>query len=233
MYITEPEDIIQNFLRGYVSELTRLDDNGDAISNRQTLVTETFDGDDLETEFTMTDNTTCFYTVKIGGVAQIPYYHFDIDYVNKKIKFKTAPETGSDNIEIKYYKGNNWIFTDKPRDNLTKLSYPRISILQVTEPHIFTGVGTTNTYLNTTFQIDCLSYKDLICQIDSENIEGDKVTRYISRNVIEAFKDNWDTQLIHVVRDWNIINNSNQPFGVEKNIFKKIIEISITFRNLD
>jgi hypothetical protein len=231
MYITEPEDIIQNFLRGYVAEVTRLDDAGDPIADRQTLQTETFNGNTVLTEFTMSNNTTCFYTVKISGTLQIPYFHYDIDYNNRKIRFISPPPTGTDNIEVKYYSGSNWIFTDQPRDDLSKLKYPRISVIKLTEPHTFKGTGTTETYLNTSFQIDILSFKDLICSIESENKEGYDVTRYISRKVLQAFKDDWKTQLGYKINLWDILANNPQVFNPDNNLFVSRIEMGIVYQN--
>jgi len=233
MNITEPEDIIVNFLRANLSELTRLDEDGNTIANRQTLRTETFDGDDSETEFVMTNNTTCFKTVSVGGTELIPYQDYQIDINNKKVTFTTAPATGTDNIEIIYYSGTSWIYPDKPRETLNKNSYPRISVVKLSGAGIFTGLENFNIYENVFFQIDILSHKDLICQIDTEEIASQRQVKYLARKVQNCFQDNWKSELIYKSREFEILNNYPVPFDENNNIFRETVEIRVNFRNME
>jgi len=70
--------------------------------------TQTFSGDDAETEFTLTKepfSVKVFIggTLKTGGVVgSSETYDYYIDTLNKKIIFLSAPAAGSDNIEVRY-----------------------------------------------------------------------------------------------------------------------------------
>jgi len=234
MNITEPEDIIVNFLRANLSELTRLDEDGNTISNRQTLRTETFDGDNLETEFVMTNNTTCFKTVSVGGSELVPYKDYQIDINNKKVTFTNAPATGTDNIEVIYYSGNNWIYPDKPRDNIGKTTYPRIGIVTLTQPNPFKGIGDYDKRVNNTFQIDVLGHKDQFCQIDSENVPAERYVKYLARKVIDTIASTTiNKHLEYKIENLNVLNNYPVPFEEDKNIFRQIIEINVLFRYVE
>lgn len=228
MYLEEPEEILTNFLRSRITEITRTGE-----SNRQTNTSQNFSGDDNTKIFTLTNTPVSIKTVTVGGVTQTPYLHYDIDLDNKKIRFVTAPGTGTNNITVNYYYGSTWIYPDSPRDDLARLSYPRIGVIKISESDIFKEIGSTALFNNITFQFDIVSFKNLKCTINSENHQGNEVTRYLSRRLINAFQDNFSTDLIYKCTDFIIINNYPIPFEEDKNIFRHIVEMLIQFRYLD
>ena len=69
MYFEEPEEIIYNFLRARVGELTR-----DGLSDRTSLDSQTFAGDASTTEFTLTNQPICVISITVGGVAIDTFY---------------------------------------------------------------------------------------------------------------------------------------------------------------
>jgi len=65
---------------------------------------ETFDGDDLTTEFELTGGIPAqpLDSVVVGGTPLVEGTDFEVDYGNAKVIFGTAPVTGTDNIEIDF-----------------------------------------------------------------------------------------------------------------------------------
>ncbi len=118
-YLQEPVKIFENFLRGKLPELTRV-----GLSNRQTTDSESFNGDDSETDFTLTIQPIAINTVTVDGSEVFPYWHFNIDLDNKIIKFKTAPGIGVDNVVVSFEKGSNWVF-DSRGGEVGGMPYPR------------------------------------------------------------------------------------------------------------
>ena len=227
MYFEEPEEIIYNFLRARVGELTR-----SGLADRTSLDSQTFTGDGSTTEFTFTNQPNCIISASVNSVTQVPYEHFNIDLDNKKIQFATAPADTVD-VVVNFKTGTNWIFPDSPRQNLTKNSYPRIGSYQLSKSSGFEGLGSTgNTYDTALFQIDVLAYKDQICTTINDTVTGVDVSKYIAREIENAFKDYTHSDLLYVVYNWDILDNSPVPFAESLNIHRRIIQIRVNFRNL-
>lgn len=229
MYIQEPEEIIMNFVRSRVSELTR---STPSLSNRQTTDSESFNGDNSTTEFTLTESSAvvAINTITIGGTEVYPYTDFNIDLDNKTIKFRTAPATGTNNVVVSYEKGSTWVYPDKPRDTLQKNSCPRIGILKVAESGTFREVGSTDTNDSVTIQFDIVSYNGLICTVGSDTIGPNDTVKYLARQLINAIKSGWSNYLIHRVRDFSIVESNPMPFEPDKNIFRWVVSVRFLFR---
>ena len=222
MYITEPEEILMNFLRANLTEITR---STPSISNRQVSDSQTFSGTGSQKIFTLTNSPLSISGVTIGGTTQKPYYHYNIDLDNKRIKFVNAP-AGSAVVIVSYYKTATWIFPDKPREDLKRESYPRIGITVISNSGTWKAGGSTNMRNTVTLQLDILTFKDLLCTIDTETKEGEDVNRYIASKIISELKDEWD-QLDYLFLKFSIINNSPAPFEPNKNIFRRILEVEV------
>lgn len=232
MYFEEPESVILNFIRSRISELVRRNKNNDGdLSNRQTAASKSFTPTVGQTELTLVDSPLSIVSVSVDSVTKIPYEHYNIDLDNKKVKFRTAFE-GTETALVSYYKGTNWIFPDKPRKDLARDSYPRISCIQLTENPIFIELGTTETNEYVTFQFDVLSFKDQLCKIGSETIEGPDIAIYLARKIVNAFKDYWSTDLLYVIRDIKFMTNDPIPFDEGLNLFRRTVDIQFTFRNM-
>ena len=227
MYFEEPEEIIYNFLRARVGELTR-----DGLSDRTSLDSQTFTGDGSTTEFTFTNQPNCIISATVNSIAQIPYQHFNIDLDNKKIKFETAPADTVD-VVVNFRTGSNWIYPDSPRENLTKNSFPRIASYQLSKSSDFEELGdTSDTYDTALFQLDVLAYKDQICTTLNDTVTGVDVSKYLARQIENAFKDYLQSDLLYVVHYFQILDNSPVPFAEPLNIHRRTISIKVYFRNL-
>lgn len=227
MYFEEPEEIIYNFLRARVGELTR-----SGLSNRTSLDSQTFAGDNSTTEFTLTNQPMCIISITVGGVTQIPYEQYNIDLDNKKIKFTTAPANAAA-IVVNFKTGTNWIFPDSPRATLTKKSYPRIGSYQLNKSSVFEEIGSTaDTYDTALFQIDVIAYKDQVCTTINDTVTGVDVAKYLARQIENAFKDYTYPDLAYVVKYWQILDNAPVPFAEPLNIHRRVINLRVEFRNL-
>lgn len=227
MYFEDYEEVMYNFLRSRVEEVTRV-----GLSNRMTSDSQSFTGDNSTVEFTLTQQPQSIVNVTVNGVEQVMYSAYNIDLDNKKIKFRVAPATDAD-IVVNFKRGSNWIYPDSPKSSLTKNSYPRIGIFQITAPEQPEEMGNqVNSYATVTFQIDVVTYLDQECTIGSETYTGVDVAKYIGRQVRNAFKDYAKTDLIYCVWDFAILNNYPQPFEDSLNTHRRIIEVSLEFRNM-
>lgn len=223
----KPEQYVYHFLRSQLTDLER-----DGLPQRLSSLTQTFSGDGSKTSFVVNGTVDSFVTVKVNTVLMTPYLHYNIDIVNKKVVFITAPASGTDNVEIVYKSGTGWIYPDKPRDDLVESSYPRISVLKINHSSNPQGVSEDDSIDNVSFQIDILSYKDVFITYDSEPFEGQDVVDLLSRQVISSIRREWRDNLGYVLFDPRIINSFNADFEPDKNIFRNIVEVSFSGFNL-
>ena len=69
--------------------------------NLQYSTTDTFNGDNSDTVFTL-DNNPVVVKVSVGGVEKTPEVDYDFDTMARTITFLVAPATGSNNISVEY-----------------------------------------------------------------------------------------------------------------------------------
>ena len=224
-YLQKPIKIFENFLRSKLSELTRV-----GLSNRQTTDSESFNGDDSTTEFTLTLQPIAINSITIGGTEVYPFTQFNIDLDNKKIKFRTAPATGTNNIVINFEKGSNWIYAGKPSVGLSKTEFPRITIQQFKTGSTFVGTGSTNTYDVYTMQFDVLTYRKQLITIGTETKEGPDVTEYLAEEISKAIKTYWDPYLVYRIILFTPVSDDPAPFEPAPNIHRRIVQVSCEFR---
>jgi len=227
MNLTEPEYIFNHFLRANVAEITRT-----GVANRTSTDTQSYNGDGADKTFVTTNQPLAISSVVVGGVTQEPYIAYQINLDTKTVTFTTAPAVGVSNVVINYIKGSNWIYPDEPRDDLKKLSFPRIVTTKISENSSWEAMGEDQTYNTIIFQIDVLTYKEQMCTIGSEQKEGQDVATKLARNVVAAIRNNWRTQLKGELFHPTITNNFSVPFDVQNNIFRNIIEVQVQAFNI-
>jgi len=230
MNLSEPDEILKHFLASEVAEVTR---TSPSFSNRQSNDSESFDGTGLKKAFVLTTskNVVCINNAVVDSVTMKPYLDYQIDLDNKTVTFTTAPSNNTSNVVIDYDEGSHWVFPDKPRDDLSMSSYPRIGVTTISESGGPNGVSEDDTFDNLTFQIDVLSAKNLMCTIGGELKEGQDVTSYLARQVVSKIKSEWRAKLFNELFTPIIINNFNQPFEESKGVFRRIVEVSFNTNN--
>ena len=226
--LVEPEEIINEFLRANVTELVRRNAANDAnLANRQSNDTQSYTATASQTVFTITDNTpiSCINQVTINATKIYKYIDYDIDLDNNKITLKTGA-TLSDAVVIDYDYGGNWIFPDKPLDSLSYTSYPRVSVILLTESQRQRAMSDDFYYKNMTLQIDVIGFKDQLCTYDSSSIEGTDVVNAIGRDIVTQIKTKWRDEMKTALFNFNIISNNPSPFNEGTSQFRRILEIS-------
>jgi len=226
--LIEAEEVINEFLRANVTELVRRNEANDGnLSNRQSNDTQSYVATASQTDFVITDNTpiVCIKEVTLNTVKLYKYIDYDIDLDNNKIILKTGA-TLSDDVVIDYDYGSNWAFPDKPLDSLSYNSYPRLSVILLSESENQRGVFDDYYYKNFTLQIDVLAFKEQLCASGSEFIEGTDVVNIIARDVLKQIKTKWRSEMKKALFNFNIISNNPIPFNEGNAQFRRVVEIS-------
>lgn len=188
---SEPDKILAEFLRAYCPEPVRQN-----FSLRQTQIIETFDGTGAQTVFTVgTLPLNAVVDVKIATVSQQKFAEYSFDLRAGTITFATAPPSGTDNIEITYITGSNWIFPDRPDINLSKGSYPRVSVEQIDGSQEVLGMFDDQTWDSITIQIDVWTKENLKVTFNSQTLANQDVVDLIARQIQQTLRDNWRTRL--------------------------------------
>jgi hypothetical protein len=240
--LNEPVDILVEFLRAEYKEPAR-----SSYSKRHTNTTETFSGDDLETEFVVSSpKLLCVNSVSVGGTDKAKYVEYDIDLRNNKIVFKTAPITGSNNISVDYdYNniGQSWIYPRDPEreQKLTKADYPRVAVSNINSSGDIIGIGDDTTLDSFSFQIDIVTKKGVVCT-DYKYVNGSGTVSTISetnlnknlvvvlkRGLRSAVKRNLRSKMrgVFFYDDQLILEDQVLDFESELGVFRSILTLGI------
>lgn len=226
MNLTEPDLILVNFLRSRITEVTRQGYN-DRYTNKSQNYTATAD----QTAFVTTFPMSCVNSVVVDGVTMVPYLEYALDPDNKTVTLVTGASVGV-TVTVDYETGTNWVYPDKPRSDLSRDQYPRIGVTKITESGLPQGNSEDDTYDSVVFQIDVLTFKDLLCTINSETKEGEDVVQYLARQVTTKLKTEWRSYLKNKLFNPLILKNDPSPFEPNKNIFRRIIEVKFNAFNI-
>jgi hypothetical protein len=229
--ITEPEEMLTEFLRAELTEPTRV-----GISARHTNTTETQTANGTASQFTVTNTKLlCINNFTANSVVMKKYQDYDVDLRNNRITFAIPPSAGSSNIIIDYdynTAGTSWIYPDMPRVDLGRTSYPRIGVLLISEGGDPMGLF-DNSYWNTIrFQIDVITMKELTLTSDSETIEGAPVTDSIARDVVEVIKNQWRSKLTGQLYYPVFLNNAPMPYDEQHALFRRMIEVQFNAEDI-
>jgi len=144
-----------------------------------TTTTDEFNGDTIETNFTL-DNTNVknVRAVTVGGVAVAFGSGYTVNYSTAVVTFASPPATGTDNVDIQYDYGNtDKIFPDYPRPDLTLSSFPRIGFDII-------NIDTSEGALGGGIFRHRITIRLNIYELESEEIDKDITT------IKESIKDN-------------------------------------------
>lgn len=245
--LNEPVEQYVEFLRQALKEPAR-----SAYSKRHTTTSESFNGDNAEVNFTVSNaKLLCINSVTVDAVTQVKYKDFDIDLRNNKIVFFTAPGVGVNNVVISYdynASGISWIFQKDPeREAKLKLSdYPRISVSQLSSDSLYWGMGSTSTFETYLFQIDVVS-KDGIVSTDYVSIGSDgsastqtetnanrRLVQVLVRGIKNTTKQNLRDEIGTVFWPLGRVFREETPIGFEEDrgIFRTTMVCSFQAKDL-
>ena len=152
---------------------------------RGTAKTDTFSGDNSTTDFTLTQYPLMYIdSVTVGSTNNRLLRDYKIDFgtskIAGKIKFTTAPTTGSDNITVVYRYGSNWVYPGSPH---TTAEMPRVGIRQIGGGEKSGGVGDLVVFLNPVFKFGVWVRVGKSYTISGETYTGDKLVDYIATDI--------------------------------------------------
>jgi hypothetical protein len=224
--LKEPDWILAEFLRAEVPEPDRVN-----YTDRHSNQVDSQDGTGAKTTFTVSSTKLlCINNVTADGTVQRKYVDYDVDLRNNQITFATAPTNDTSNVLIDYdfnTAGTSWIYTDKPRTDLGKNSYPRVSVMLISEEGVPEGLYDDDYWNTLRFQIDVYSKKDLAVSRSNDTNYGQFVVDTLARDVISQMKNQWRTKLVNTLYYPNFINNSPMPYDKTHGIFRRTIEVQM------
>jgi len=150
-----------------------------------TTTTQEFNGDNVETQFQLTNtNVKNVRSVTVGGVAVAYGSGYTVDYITAQINFTTAPVAGTNNVDIEYdYGTTDKIFPDFPQDSLNLMDFPRVAVdvISATTTELELGAGSNFTDYNITvvaYDIDQDNVEDMVATIRSSLMSNKKSFYY-------------------------------------------------------
>jgi len=228
MVIYDPTEILVEFLR------TRITDP----RGRHTANSDTFSGDGSTKTFTLTPTSgkrvQYISSVTVDGSTKDKWQDYYIDLQNQQIIFKSAPQSGTNNIIINYYEGSSsWIYPDMPRIDLSSSSYPRISVLIVSSPGERLGRYDASVEYNIHFQIDVWTKRNegsidtQIFTIEGRKYEGDKLAYILGNQICQALK-RYENDMFPMLYDYQPISGPRaMPYDKEHNAFHSVVEFML------
>ena len=217
----DSEDILTDFLR---SRLT------DPRNRAEDTETQTFNPSLDDTDITLANPTTgsisCITGVTIDGTDSKKWKNYYWDYQNKKLTFFSG-FAGTEEVIITYkYGSSNWIYSDKPDENLSSSSFPRISIFTVSGSGQRLGNYEAPMESNVLLQVDLWVKENYIATYDSRKYSNNYLSRYLGNEIIKQLSENED-ELFPVLYDFRIVSNPRPaPYSYEYQAFHSVIELS-------
>ena len=220
MVFISPKNIIVDFLRRRLT---------DPRSRAETSQTEEFDGGGKT--FSLTPSAgkmSCITSVTVDGTEQTKWKHYYIDFQNQKVIFYANTAGGTDNVDIIYKRGtSNWIFPDKAKVSLNRLSFPRMNVLVVGGTGKRVGQYNSNVESTIHFQIDVWTKENHKQTIGGVVYEGDKLAEYFAYEVTKAFRA-YESDLYNALYNYTLLGTPRDlGFNQEMECFHKIVEVEL------
>jgi hypothetical protein len=226
-YYLDAEDIISDFLR---VKLT------DPRSRAEATETQTFNPSLDDTDITLSAPTSgsvsCVTSVTVDGTAKKKWREYYWDYQNRKLIFYTS-FAGTEEVIITYkYGTTNWIYSDKPDEELSANSFPRISLFSVSGTGRRVGNYEAPMQFSPVLQIDIWSKDGYLATYDSRKYSNNYLTRFLGNQIIKYLEDS-EEDLFPVLYDCEIINGPRvAPYSYEYQAFHSVVEVTFNGINL-
>lgn len=209
----------------------------DPRDRAETSGSDTFTATASQTDFILTPSSgkiSSITSVTVEGVTATKWEEYWIDFRNQTIKFFTGVTLNEEVVVTYKYGISNWIYWDKPREDLGDASFPRINISIVSGSGRRLGNSDAPVESTVHFQIDIWCKEGKTSQtftISGRKYVGEELAEYIGSKITEAFEDN-ESELYPVL--WGYQNTQiprDLPFDETYQCFHKVIEVSL--RGLD
>lgn len=186
--------------------------------------------DDTIVSVTSTSNISHISNLELDSVPLTAFVDYVYDIKNRKIVFFES-KTGDLTYDI--YGGSNWIFDDTPRkEDLSKDSFPRISIIYVSRTNNILGNFDAKEEINNRIQVDVWSKKDQVFTVNigdySSNLGEDKLVMYLASECSNKLKENaWDLTYYYFKDFIPITKPTNQTYNSNYELYNSKFEFFI------
>jgi len=220
-YYIDPEDLVVDFLR---TNLT--DPRARAEATESKTITATAG----QTEFAVTPTTGtayCITAVTKDGTSLRKWKDYFWDGQNSKIYLAVAATVGQSIVITFKYGTSNWIYADRPDDNLSRTGYPRIEVFSPSGNGIQLGNYEAPVEGSPILQIDIWTKDGQVFTIGSSKYANNYLGRYIGNRITRAFEKEID-DLYPALYNYNPVSLPRAgPYEEESQIYHTILEINL------
>jgi len=220
-YPIDSTDIVVDFLR------TRLVDPKARAEDAETDNVTATAG---QTEITLTPTVgtvSCITSLTVNAVAKVKWRDYFWDYQNQKVTFFTAL-TLNDAVIINFKQGTtNWCYSDKPDEELSATSFPRISLFTVSNSGSRLGQYEAPVESSPVLQIDIWVKDGYIATVSGRKYSNDYLTRYLGNQITRAF-EKYESDLFPVLYAYRPVSGPRTaPYSDEYQAFHSIVEVNL------
>ena len=222
-YYLDVEDVVSDFLRVFMVDPKARSETTD--SNNLTAVNTQFEYDVTPSS----GSVSCITSLTVNGTEQVKWQDYYWDYQNSKVFFLDEDRfSGGEAIVINFkYGSSNWIYSDKPDDELGKAAFPRISLFTISGSGNKIGGADAAIDSRPIIQIDCWTRVDEISTIDSRKYSNEYLGRYLGNQVVNSFDDS-EEKLFGVFFDFDLVGfPRTAPFSEEYNSYHTVVEVRV------
>ncbi len=188
MTYTNPKWILAEFLRN------RLTDPRSARAHSPNG--DSFTATASQTTFTLSPTSgkklSCISSVTVDAATKVKWQDYYINFRDEKVIFITAL-TGGEAVVVNYNEAvSNWIYWDKPNENLTETAFPRIAVKIISGPGERLGNFEAPVESTISFQVDVWvkeKANNQIFTINSRTYTGEDLAEYLAYQVMQTFED--------------------------------------------
>lgn len=223
-YYIDPEDILSDFLRVRLT-----DPRARAEATEFQSFSPTAGQQIITLAAPTTGSVSCITSVTIDGSATNAKKWKDYywDYQNRTLTFFSA-FAGTESVVVTYKFGStNWIYSDRPDDDLGANSFPRISIFNVANPGRRLGQYQAPVEGSPVLQIDIWSKDNYVATINSRKYGNNYLTRYIGNQITKAFEDYIDDLFPLLYNYIPVSGPRAAPYSEEYQLYHSIVEVNL------
>lgn len=220
-YYLDPEDIITDFLRRHLT-----DPRARAENTASDNVTATAGQTEITLTPTAGNTVSAIISLTVNAVAKTKWLDYYWDYQNQKITFYTALSL-NDAVVINFKEGtSNWIYSDRPSQQLVTTNFPRISVFMISNPGSRVGNYQAPIESNPILQIDIWCKDKYTYTVGGRTYSGKYLARYLGNQITKAFEEN-ESDLFPTLYNYRMISGPRAaPYSIEFQAEHSIVEIS-------
>lgn len=222
-YYIDPEDIVSDFLRVYLT---------DPRARAEATETQTFNPSAAQTTITLSSpsagSVSAITSVTIDGSEDNAkkWQHYHWDYQNNVLTFFTA-FAGTETVVVTYkYGTSNWVYSDRPDEEISATSFPRISLFLLSSNGNRLGQYTAPVETSVVLQVDVWVKDGYIATIGSKKYSNNYLSRYLGNQITKSFEQNID-DLHPLLYNYIPVSARAAPYSEEYQAYHTIVEVNL------